>query len=74
MCEEIELAIRHDLSETTVFTHLEPREDPRSFADQALDRVPVPDEPSESAPALEEREAKHETRREKQSHDLGNDQ
>lgn len=65
ICEEIELAIRHGLSETTVFTHLEPREDPRSFADQALDRVPVADEPPESAPALEEREAKHETRREK---------
>jgi cation diffusion facilitator family transporter len=65
ICEEIELAIRHDLPETTVFTHLEPREDPRSFADQALDRVLVSDEPSETAPALEEREVKHETRREK---------
>ena len=65
ICEEIELAIRHDLPETTVFTHLEPREDPRSFADQALDRVPVSDEPSDTAPALEERAVKHETRREK---------
>jgi len=65
MCEEIELAIRDALPETTVFTHLEPREDPLSFADQALDRVPVSDEPSETAPVLEERQVKHETRREK---------
>jgi cation diffusion facilitator family transporter len=61
ICEEIELAIRHALPETTVFTHLEPREDPLSFADQALDRVPVSDEPSETAPALEERQVKNET-------------
>lgn len=38
LCEEIELAIRHTLPETTVFTHLEPREDPNSFLDQTLDR------------------------------------
>lgn len=38
LCEEIELAIRHTLPETTVFTHLEPREDPISFLDQTLDR------------------------------------
>jgi divalent metal cation (Fe/Co/Zn/Cd) transporter len=63
ICEEIELAIRHDLPETTVFTHLEPREDPRSFADQALDRIPVSDEPSETAPALGERQVEYETRR-----------
>ena len=56
MCEAIELAIRSSLPETTVFTHLEPREDPTSFADQALDRVPEPEEPSETAPALEERQ------------------
>jgi cation diffusion facilitator family transporter len=37
--EEIELAISQALPETTVFTHLEPREDPTSFADQALDRI-----------------------------------
>jgi cation diffusion facilitator family transporter len=43
ICEAIELAIRSQLPETTVFTHLEPREDPTSFADQALDRIPVPD-------------------------------
>src|SRR6266550_7236406 len=61
MCEAIELAIRSSLPETTVFTHLEPREDPTSFADQALDRVPEPEEPSETAPALEERQRKNET-------------
>jgi cation diffusion facilitator family transporter len=41
VCEAIELAIREAFPETTVFTHLEPREDPTSFADQALDRIPV---------------------------------
>jgi hypothetical protein len=41
LCEEIELAIRHTLPETTVFTHLEPREDPVSFSDQTLDRDPL---------------------------------
>ena len=46
ICEAIELAIRSQLPETTVFTHLEPREDPISFADQALDRIPVNDESS----------------------------
>jgi divalent metal cation (Fe/Co/Zn/Cd) transporter len=61
MCEAIELALRQALPETTVFTHLEPREDPTSFADQALDRVPEPEEPSETAPALEERPCKNET-------------
>ena len=39
ICEKIELAISQALPETTVFTHLEPREDPASFADQALDRI-----------------------------------
>jgi cation diffusion facilitator family transporter len=41
VCESIELAIREAFPETTVFTHLEPCEDPTSFADQALDRIPV---------------------------------
>jgi cation diffusion facilitator family transporter len=45
LCEEIELAIRHALPETTVFTHLEPREDPTSFIDQTLDRDPVTEVP-----------------------------
>jgi cation diffusion facilitator family transporter len=56
VCEAIELAIRETFPETTVFTHLEPREDPTSFADQALDRVPVVDEPSETASALKNQE------------------
>jgi cation diffusion facilitator family transporter len=56
VCEEIELAIRDALPETTVFTHLEPREDPTSFADQALDRVPVSDEPSETTSVLHDKE------------------
>ena len=38
LCEEIELALCDALPETTVFTHLEPIEDPVSFADQTLDR------------------------------------
>jgi divalent metal cation (Fe/Co/Zn/Cd) transporter len=46
LCEEIELAIRQALPETTVFTHLEPREDPVSFIDQALDRDPATEAPS----------------------------
>jgi cation diffusion facilitator family transporter len=37
--EEIESALRQALPETTVFTHLEPREDPRAFLDQGLDRL-----------------------------------
>ncbi|HEX9035982.1 MAG TPA: cation diffusion facilitator family transporter [Ktedonobacterales bacterium] len=38
LCEDIERALRAALPETTVFTHLEPREDPAAFADQGLDR------------------------------------
>ncbi|GHO61796.1 transporter [Ktedonobacter sp. SOSP1-52] len=41
MCEEIELAIREALPESTVFTHLEPKEDPVSFEDIELDRTLV---------------------------------
>lgn len=55
LCEEIELAIRGALPETTVFTHLEPREDPTSFLDQALDRDPVAEAPLRPAPAEERR-------------------
>ncbi len=40
ICEEIELAIRAALPESTVFTHLEPKEDPVTFEDIELDRVP----------------------------------
>ena len=40
LSEEIEGDIRRALPESTIFTHLEPREDPVSFADQHLDRHP----------------------------------
>lgn len=39
LCEEIELALHNALPESTVFTHLEPREDPVTFEDTELDRV-----------------------------------
>jgi cation diffusion facilitator family transporter len=39
LLEQIEHAIRAALPNTTVFTHLEPIEDPESFADQHLDRA-----------------------------------
>lgn len=39
LCEEIELALRASLPGTTVFTHLEPLEDPAAWADQGLDRL-----------------------------------
>jgi cation diffusion facilitator family transporter len=38
ICEEIEMAIRANFSEITVFTHLEPKEDPVTFEDTQLDR------------------------------------
>ena len=38
ICEELELAIRAALPDTTVFTHLEPLEDPVAWKDQTLDR------------------------------------
>ncbi|MBE9156465.1 cation transporter [Nodosilinea sp. LEGE 06152] len=38
LCEAIELAIGRSLPGTIVFTHLEPLEDPVSWADQALER------------------------------------
>jgi cation diffusion facilitator family transporter len=41
ICEEIEMAIRTALPETTVFTHLEPKEDPVTFEDMELDRTPA---------------------------------
>ena len=40
MVEEVELALRHALPDTTVFTHLEPREDPIAWEDTQLDRAP----------------------------------
>ncbi|HEX8994480.1 MAG TPA: cation diffusion facilitator family transporter, partial [Ktedonobacterales bacterium] len=38
LCESIEMALRRAMQETTVFTHLEPREDPVAWDDQGLDR------------------------------------
>ncbi len=37
--EEVEASLRAALPKVTVFTHLEPAEDPRSFADTTLDRT-----------------------------------
>lgn len=42
--EQIESQVRALISNVTVFTHLEPLEDPLSWSDQELDRVPEPDE------------------------------
>jgi cation diffusion facilitator family transporter len=39
LCEQIEHDIRARLPMSTVFTHLEPLDDPRSWEDQGLDRV-----------------------------------
>lgn len=39
LCEEIELALHDALPESTIFTHLEPKEDPVTFEDTELDRV-----------------------------------
>lgn len=40
LCEVIEAELAAVRPPTTVFTHLEPLEDPASFADQELDRLP----------------------------------
>jgi cation diffusion facilitator family transporter len=45
LLEEIESAIREVLPDTTVQTHLEPREDPRAYADYTYDSRP-PHEPT----------------------------
>lgn len=43
ICEQIEENLRQKLPESTIFTHLEPIEDPRSWEDQTLDRTsPLP--------------------------------
>ncbi len=42
LCEQIEQDLVATLSSTTVFTHLEPLENPVSFSDQSLDRIPSP--------------------------------
>lgn len=39
LCESIEAAVRQALPQATVFTHLEPREDPVSWDDRGLDRT-----------------------------------
>jgi divalent metal cation (Fe/Co/Zn/Cd) transporter len=39
VAEDVEAALRARIPYATVFTHLEPEEDPRSFADTALDRA-----------------------------------
>jgi cation diffusion facilitator family transporter len=38
LCEKIEASVCGALSQSTVFTHLEPREDPASWNDRSLDR------------------------------------
>jgi cation diffusion facilitator family transporter len=48
LAEEVEFALHHALPDTTVFTHLEPRDDPTAYADTGLDRAvgaDVPDLP-----------------------------
>jgi len=40
LCEKVEAAVRGVLPQATVFTHLEPREDPVSWDDRGLDRAP----------------------------------
>jgi cation diffusion facilitator family transporter len=42
LAERVEEALREALGNTTVFTHLEPLEDPASFADTGLDRRDPP--------------------------------
>ena len=39
LLERIEREVRATFANTTIFTHLEPLEDPKSFADQSLDRA-----------------------------------
>jgi cation diffusion facilitator family transporter len=42
LAEQVEAAIRQTLPGTTVDTHVEPLEDPASFADEGLDRLTLP--------------------------------
>ncbi len=42
LCEDLELAIIRELPGSYVITHLEPREAPEAWADQDLDRLPLP--------------------------------
>ncbi len=43
LAEVVEQEIRDTVPGSTVFVHLEPLEDPRSFADESLDRLRTPD-------------------------------
>lgn len=47
LADGIEHEIATSLPGTTVFTHIEPREDPTSYADIQLDRVPPPATPAQ---------------------------
>jgi cation diffusion facilitator family transporter len=38
LCEKVEMALHERLPETTIFTHLEPLEDPTAWQDTGLDR------------------------------------
>jgi len=40
LLEHVESDVRHALPSATVFTHLEPLEDPLSYGDERLDRKP----------------------------------
>jgi cation diffusion facilitator family transporter len=44
LCEEIELALHGALADSTIFTHLEPKEDPVTFEDIELDRAALKSE------------------------------
>ena len=48
--ETIERDIREAIPRVTVFTHIEPSEDPRSWGDEALDRL-EPEEPHDRPPS-----------------------
>ena len=48
LLETIEREIREVIPSATVFTHIEPLEDPRSWIDQDLDRSPETDLPASS--------------------------
>ena len=48
LLEQMEAEVRALAPNATVFTHLEPLEDPRSWSDQDLDRAPPPDEEAEA--------------------------
>jgi divalent metal cation (Fe/Co/Zn/Cd) transporter len=50
LLERIEAEIRQALPGSYVFTHLEPLDDPASFADQTLERMDLPPAKSASQP------------------------